>query len=84
MKGCCRRGKTRKQRVKSRKTRIIEEKPEKATVFRLAGKIDNVGNYKKNINPFVKRCQYPDTLLQLDIGALSIQIHDLKDDVLMY
>ena len=35
-------------------------------------------------NPFITRGQYTDTLLQLKTAALSIQIHDLTDDVLMY
>ena len=34
------------------------------------------------INPFDKRRQYTDTLFQLEITALSIQVHDLTDDVL--
>ena len=33
--------------------------------------------YSPMINPFVTRCQYTDTHLQLEIAALSIQIHDL-------
>ena len=36
------------------------------------------------INPFVTTCQYTDTIFQLEIADLSIQIHDLTDDVLMY
>ena len=36
------------------------------------------------LNPFGTRGMYTDTLLQLEIAALSIQIHDLTDDVLMY
>ena len=35
------------------------------------------------LNPFDTRCQYTDTLLQLEITALSIQIHDLTDDLLI-
>ena len=30
-----------------------------------------------NLNPFVTTCQYTDTLFQLEIAALSIQIYDL-------
>ena len=37
-----------------------------------------------SINTFVTMCQYTDTLFQLEIAALSIQIHDLMDDVLTY
>ena len=36
------------------------------------------------VNPFATRCQYTDTLFQLEIAALSIQIHGLTDDVVMF
>ena len=35
-------------------------------------------------SPYRPRCQYTDTLLKLEIAALSIQIHDLKDAVLSF
>ena len=43
-----------------------------------------MANFGPDLNPFVTRCQQTDTLLQLEIAALSIQIPDLTDDVLMY
>ena len=37
---------------------------------------------KFSLNPFFTRCQYTDSLFQLEIAAFSVQIHDLMDDVL--